>query len=165
MFFMKISKKAKISLGMSLGVVCAALGFTQLRVLNYANLDPQLDALDRAIRALAAASPEAALTAENKINSIQNISLSPKKITELRAALSPGWTLNVVGSPEAKSVLLQRLAFSRPSSVKADWPVIMEFIAELTSRPNFCVHSLSLSAGRTKSFNVLIVGTAPFNPN
>ena len=162
---MTLSRKTKIRLGLSLGVFCAALVFSQLRVLNYANLDPQLAALDREIRALEFASAPAALTAENKINSIQNISLSPKKITELRAALPPGWTLNVVGSPEAKSVLLQRLAFSRPSAVKADWPVIIGFIAELTSRPNFCVHTLSLSAGRTKSLNVLIVGSVPFIPN
>jgi hypothetical protein len=163
---MKLSFKAKLCLGVGLGFFGAALVFTQLRVLNFASLDPQLASLDREVRTLDSASPAAAADAEKKLNSVANLIFSPQKIEAWRAELPAHWSLNLVGNPEQKSVLLQRVALARPAALKSDWPEIARFLTELSARPNFCLRSLSVSsAAKSKSLNVLIVGSIPFSPN
>jgi hypothetical protein len=162
---MTLSLKSKICLGLGAVLLGAAGFFAHYRVVNFANLDPELARLDRDVRALASATPANAADAARKLKMVNTLMLSPKKFEEWRTQLPPGWSLNLVGSPEQKSVWLQRVALSRPNALKSDWPNLARFLTDLSARPEFCLRSLSIStAAKSKTMHVLIVGSVPYQP-
>jgi hypothetical protein len=164
---MRLSFPAKLTLGFGVVALAASFALTQLHTISYGNLDPAIAAIDRELRALDNATPEAATKATRSLDKLRRDLLTRESFAEWRASLSEGWAVNPVGEPEVKSVSLQRVAIARPQALKSDWPEIVRFVADLQTRPGFIIRSLTLtsSTNRTRNMgNVLIVGNAAFAP-
>ncbi len=162
---MSLTLPAKAALGFGLAVLTSAIAYTQLRSVSYGTVDPEIAAIERALRALDHATPAAATAAANSLAQAERQLWSEAAFASWRRSPPSGWVIAAVGEPDSKSAVLQRVALSRPQALKSDWPEVVRMIAELQNTPAFVVRSVTLTAPGIPTRNmatVLIVGHAAF---
>jgi hypothetical protein len=162
---MSLTLSAKAALGFGLAVLTSAIAYTQLRSVSYGTVDPEIAAIERAVRALNHATPEAAAAAATSLAQAERRLWSEAAFASWRSSQPAGWVINSVGEPETKSAVLQRVALSRPQALKSDWKEVVRMITELQNTPSLVVRSVTLTAPGIPSRNmahVLIVGHAAF---